>query len=156
MALPPFQAFLDEHRSEVMRFLRAAAGPDEADDCFQETFVAALRAYPDLRAGSNLRAWVLTIARRKAIDAARARTRRPVPAEVPDRTAAPEPRAADVDGDVWAAVAALPEKQCGALALRFAADLSYAETAAALECSEEAARRSVHEGLKRLRAEVER
>ena len=46
VSLPPFQRLLDDHGRDVLRFLVAAAGPDEADDCFQETFLAALRAYP--------------------------------------------------------------------------------------------------------------
>ena len=73
MALPPFQALIDEHRVDIYRFLRASVGPDEADDCFQETFIAALRAYPRLRADSNLRGWLFTIAHRKALDSHRAR-----------------------------------------------------------------------------------
>ena len=46
MDLPPFQRLLEEHRVAVYRFLVAAVGPQEADDCFQETFLAAMRAYP--------------------------------------------------------------------------------------------------------------
>src|SRR5262249_37750138 len=76
---PPFQRFLDSHRDAVWRFLVASVGPAEAEDCFQETFIAALRAYPRLRPRSNLRAWVLTIAHRKALDAHRARARRAQP-----------------------------------------------------------------------------
>src|SRR5438128_4978021 len=76
--LPPFQVFLEQNRTMVYRFLRASVGANDADDCFQETFLAALRAYPKLRDGNNLRSWVLTIATRKAIDAGRARARRPV------------------------------------------------------------------------------
>src|SRR5947209_10870428 len=72
-ALPPFQRFLDAHRDLVWRFLVRAVGHTEAEDCFQETFIAALRAYPRVRADSNLRAWVLTIAHRKALDSHRAR-----------------------------------------------------------------------------------
>jgi methylated-DNA-[protein]-cysteine S-methyltransferase len=79
--LPPFQRFLDTHRDAVWRFLVSSVGPVEAEDCFQETFIAALRAYPRLRADSNLRAWVLTIAHRKSLDAHRARARRAVPME---------------------------------------------------------------------------
>ena len=78
--LPPFQRFLDAHRDAVWRFLVSSVGRDEAEDCFQETFIAALRAYPRLRADSNLRAWVLTIAHRKALDAHRGRSHRAVPA----------------------------------------------------------------------------
>ncbi|MEA2459228.1 MAG: hypothetical protein QOC95_2200, partial [Thermoleophilaceae bacterium] len=46
MALPPFQTALDRHRDELARFLAATIGPQEADDCLQETLIAALRAYP--------------------------------------------------------------------------------------------------------------
>jgi DNA-directed RNA polymerase specialized sigma24 family protein len=35
--------------------------------------------------------------------------------------------------------------------LRFAADMSYGRMGEMLDCSEDAARRSVHEGLKKLR-----
>ena len=86
MSLPPFQRLLDEHGRDVHRFLVATAGLQEADDCFQETFIAALRAYPRLSDASNLRGWLLTIAHRKSLDAHRARSRRAVPAgSVPDR-----------------------------------------------------------------------
>ena len=71
--IPPFDAFLEEHREVVYRFLVAAVGPDDADDCFQETFISALRAYGRLIDGSNLRGWVLTIAQRRALDAYRFR-----------------------------------------------------------------------------------
>ena len=152
MTLPPFQAFLDAHRDEVHRFLVATVGPVEADDCFQETFLSALRAYPRLRKGSNLRAWIFTIAHRKGLDAHRARARRPVPVEeVPERPEA----SADGSPDVWRHVRALPSKQRAAVAHRYVSDLSYREIAQILDCSEEAARRSVHEGLKKLREVVE-
>ena len=156
MSLPPFQRILDTNARHVQRFLVAAVGPVDADDCFQETFLSALRAYPRLRHGTNLKAWVLTIAHRKAIDAHRSRGRRAVPsASVPDRAVAP---AADNDGDtaLWAAVRALPPKQRDAVALRYVNDLAYVEIGAVLGCSEDAARRNVHEGVKKLRQEWRR
>jgi RNA polymerase sigma factor (sigma-70 family) len=150
-APPPFQSLLDEHASEVLAFLRAMVGPIEAEDCFQETFLAALRAYPRLRHHDELRAWLLTIARRKVIDAQRAGRRRPTPlAELPessDNHVGP----AEVAGELWTMVAGLPAKQRAAVALRYACDLRFREIGLALDCSEEAARRSVHEGLKKLR-----
>lgn len=156
---PPFQAFLDEHRSAVMAFLIATVGPAEADDCFQDTFMAALRAYPRLLDGRNLRGWVLTIANRKAIDALRARGRRPLTAgELPD-SGAPDrgiERFADGLGEAWRATAALPPRQRAAIAHRFAADLRYREIGRILGCSEEAARRTVHDGLEKLRQEMTR
>ncbi|MGH2979772.1 MAG: RNA polymerase sigma factor [Solirubrobacterales bacterium] len=150
MTPPPFQWFLDEHRDDVYRFLVAAVGPQEADDCFQETFLSAMRAYPRLRANSNTRAWVLTIAHRKALDSHRARGRRPLPLAEP-----PEPRPSDgpahADAELWSEVRKLPGKQRAAIALRYAGDLSHGEIGRVLGCSEEAARRNVHEGLKKLR-----
>jgi RNA polymerase sigma factor (sigma-70 family) len=153
MSLPPFQLTLDEHRDSLARFLTASVGPQEADDCLQETLIAALRAYPRLRAGSNVRAWLFTIARNKALDEHRARVRRPVPvAEADSRGAvavADEP-----DEELWSSVRALPPKQRAAVVLRYVNDFSHREVAAVLECSEEAARRSLHEGLTRLRREM--
>jgi RNA polymerase sigma factor (sigma-70 family) len=156
--LPPFQAFVDEHRGPVLGFLRAMVGPGDADDCFQETFIAALRGYPraDRR---NMRAWVMTIARNKAIDHHRARARRPMPADPTGRgaeQAVAEPIDAALDGldgggEVWAHVAELSPGQRAAVALRFAADLAYREIGAALDCSEAAARRRVHDALEALR-----
>jgi RNA polymerase sigma factor (sigma-70 family) len=149
--LPPFQSLLDEHSSDVMAVLRGAVGRSDADDCFQETFLAALRAYPRLNDTSNLRGWLLTIAHRKAIDHHRANGRKPVPvAEVAEVAFTdPEP----LDG-IWALVGTLPPKQRAAVALRYACDLPHAEIAAALGCSPEAARRNLHEGMKRLRKEL--
>jgi DNA-directed RNA polymerase specialized sigma24 family protein len=151
VALPPFQTFLDRHAAELLRFLAALVGPDEAEDCFQETCLAALRAYPRLLSDADLRAWVFTIARRKAIDAGRARRRRPVPVhEVGDGLAgAPADEPAP-----WRLLAPLPPKQRAAVFLRVAVELPHREVARVLDCSEEAARRSAHEGLKRLRGEM--
>jgi RNA polymerase sigma factor (sigma-70 family) len=157
--LPPFQTLLDAHGRDVHRFLSAMVGPIDADDCYQETWLAALRAYPDVRDVSNLRGWLFTIAHRKAIDHARSRARRatpvPAPGDLPQAPVADAPTAGD-DSDLWSAVAALPDKQRTAVALRFVADSAYAEIADAMQTSEPAARRNVHEGLKRLRKEAVR
>jgi RNA polymerase sigma factor (sigma-70 family) len=151
VGLPPFQTFLDRHSAELMRFLAALVGPEEADDCFQETCLAALRAYPSLPPESNLRAWAFTIARHKAIDASRARGRRPVPVADAPAGAAAE---ASNERETWAPLQALPAKQRAAVFLRVAAELPHSEVARILDCTEEAARRSAHEGLKRLREEM--
>lgn len=153
VGLPPFQMLLEAHRADVYRFLVSVAGREEADDCFQETFLSALRAYPRLRHGSNLRAWLLTIAARKALDAHRRRARRPVPVgAVPEGGPVANGEPADRgDPGLWRAVAALPPKQRQAVVHRFVADLPYRDIGTAMGTTEEAARRNVHEGLKRLR-----
>ena len=148
----PFQVFLEHHRSAVLGFLRAAVGPTDADDCFQETFIAALRGY-DRMDGRHPRAWLMTIARSKAIDHHRGRARRPEPREwLPEQPVTDELP----DTEVWKAVGALPEGRRTAVALRYAADLAYGEIAAILGCTEEAARRRVADGLASLRRNVER
>ena len=146
----PFQQFLDEHRDHVWRFLVASVGRQDAEDCFQETFLAALRAYPRLPGDANRRAWVLTIAHRKAIDSHRARGRRPVPVDPGDQPDGAAPADPD-DAELWAAVRDLPAKQRAAVVLRFVAGMRHAEAAAVMGCSEEAARRNLHAALGNLR-----
>jgi RNA polymerase sigma factor (sigma-70 family) len=152
MSLPPFQRFLDEHADAMWRLCAASVGREEADDAFQEACLAALRAYPRLRPRSNLRAWALTIAHRKALDVHRARTRRPVAVGAVDeeRSAAPPP---PPDDELWDAVRALPDGQRAALTLRYAGDLQPSEVAQALRITPEAARRRIADGLARLREE---
>jgi RNA polymerase sigma factor (sigma-70 family) len=150
-ALPPFQALLDEHAADVMAVLRGAVGRSDADDCFQETFLAALRGYPKLGEANNLRGWLLTIAHRKAIDHHRANGRRPIPVAEVAEAAVDDSLP---DEELWTTVRALPPKQRAAVTLRYACDLPHAEIAATLGCSPEAARRSLHEGIKRLRSEL--
>ena len=153
---PPFQRLLDEHAASVLRFCAASVGPVDADDLFQETVVAALRAYPRLHHEDNLRGWLLTIAHSKVLDHHRARARRPVP--VPELAGAAELSAPDraldpPDEGLWEAVRELPPKQRGAVLLRFVGDLTHREIGEALGTSEDAARRSVADGLAKLRKE---
>ena len=117
----------------MWRFLVSSVGYSEAEDCFQETFIAALRAYPRLRTDSNLRAWVLTIAHRKALDAHRSRGRRAVPVGDPavldGRAAASRPAR---DEALWEAVKDLPARQRSAVVLRYVADLPHRDIASAI------------------------
>ena len=149
-APPPFSRFLEDHREAVYRFLLATVGPDEADDCFQETFIKALRAYPRLTSADNLRGWALTIARRTAIDAARGRGRRPAPAsdlEPPAPDGTPEPRRRRALGCRPRPPA--PPARGGDAALRERPLLRRDRSRD--RSSEEAARRSAFEGVRRLR-----
>ncbi len=149
---PPFQRVMEQNASVVLRFVAGSVGPADADDVFQETFVAALRAYPKLRHHDNLRAWLLTIAQRKALDHHRARARRPVPVPALDDQPA-APAAERPDEELWAAVRDLPPKQRAAVLLRYVGDLAYAEIATATGSSEDAARRAAADGIAKLRKE---
>jgi RNA polymerase sigma factor (sigma-70 family) len=150
--MQPFEAVVAEHGPMVMRVCRALLGPVEADDAWSETFLSALRAYPDLRPRSNVAGWLATIAHHKAIDQLRARARRPEPAadlgdQRPGATPGPEP----ADTKLHGALGQLPDKARLAVVYRYLADLSYADVGALLECSEAAARRNAADGIARLR-----
>jgi RNA polymerase sigma factor (sigma-70 family) len=146
----PFSRFFAEQSPAVAGFLRGMLDHHEAEECLQETFIAALRAY-DRFDGENPRAWVLAIARSKAIDGHRAGRRRPQPSDGADQLAATPDPGSGLDSEIWAEVTALPEKQRAALVLRYALDLRYREIGVVLGCSEPAARRSAHEGISKLR-----
>jgi RNA polymerase sigma factor (sigma-70 family) len=138
----------------VLRVCQALLGPVDAQDAWSETFIAALRAYPDLRPDSNVRGWLVTIAHNKAIDQIRKRNRTPLPtehlAEIADATA-PTTTGETGDDALRAALDALPPKQRGAVIYHYLADLPYAEVGALLGTSEAAARRSAADGIANLR-----
>ena len=155
MHLPPFEQLIDAHAAELHRFLVGLVGPTEAEDCLQETFMSALRAYPRLRHGDNLRAWLYTIAQRKATDSVRRRSRRPTRDLDGVQVHAP-PDPGPADEDLWITVRALPTKQRVAIVHRFVLDMAYAEIGHRMGTSEEAARQNVSAGLRRLRKEMDR
>ncbi len=150
MSLPPFEHVVADHAAVVLRVCRALLPLPDAEDAAAETFLAALRAYPRLRPDSDVRAWLVTIAHRKAIDVHRVRARSAVPlAELPERPTTPvDPLP---DSSLWDAVRDLPEKQRGAVAYHYVADLPYAEVGALMGTSEAAARRNAADGVRALR-----
>ena len=151
MNLPPFQRLVDEHARPLHRFLRGMVGPVAADDCLQETLLAALRAYDGLSHHKNLKGWLFTIAHRKGIDYIRKHAREITSPFLPDRGAPPETVR---DTELWGRVAGLPPKQRAAVTLRYLGDLPYAQIAEAMGISEPAARQNVRAGLASLRKEL--
>jgi RNA polymerase sigma factor (sigma-70 family) len=151
VGLEPFEAVVRRHGPTVLRVCRAVVGPDAADDAWSETFLAALRAYPALPPDSAVEAWLVTIARRKAVDQLRATARRAVPVaelpEVPSAIGLP----GEQDGELWAALAALPDKQRQTVAYHHLAGLPYTEIAALVGGTPEAARRAAADGVATLR-----
>ena len=153
--LPPFERVIEMHGAAVVRFCAARVGAERAEDVFQETMLAALRAYDELRDPAAIRSWLFSIAARKAVDSHRGRARAPEP------VADPEPPPLDDDGPVLRndgilqLVRSLPGKQRTAVTLRYLADLSHREIAEVMQTSEDAARRNVFEGLRRLREHSE-
>ncbi|MDT5346872.1 MAG: hypothetical protein QOH91_159 [Mycobacterium sp.] len=146
----PFEAVVTEHGATVLRVVRAVLGHTDADDAWSDTFLAAMKAYPQLPADANIEAWLVTVAHRKAIDITRAASRRAVPvAETPDTPARERADAHDLDLD--AAVRALPPKQRQAVAYHYLAGLPYSDIAQILDSSVAAARRAAADGVATLR-----
>ena len=152
--LEPFEQVVAEHGPVVLRVCRAILGYHEAEDAWSETFLAALRAYPELDPDANVEAWLVTIAKRKAIDQVRAAKRAALPVdEIPEvADQQNEPAAADRDDELWAALETLSDRQREAVAYHYLAGLPYAEVADLLGGTEAAARRAAADGLKKLRA----
>lgn len=148
----PFEKIVRSHGPTVLRVCRAVLGPADAEDAWSETFLSALKAYPELPAEANVEAWLVAIAHRKAVDVIRARGRRPVTVpevpERPSRTGHPD----DWHGDLWAALGALPDKQRTAVAYHYLGGLPYREVAAITGGSTDAARRAAADGIAALRA----
>jgi RNA polymerase sigma factor (sigma-70 family) len=148
---PPFENLVERHGGAVLRVCRVIVGVHDAEDAWSETFLAAMRAYPELPDDANAEAWLVTIAHRKAIDVLRARKRRPAPVgEIPEVPSALGVPGAE-DGDLWQAVAALPDKQRQAVAYHYVAGLAYAEIADILGGTSDAARRAAADGVRNLR-----
>src|SRR6201989_878881 len=107
----PFEKVVTRHGDTVLRVCRVLLGVHDAEDAWSETFLAAMRAYPDLPDDANAEAWLVTIPPRKGIHVLRARKRQPAPVgDIPEApTELGVPGAGD--GDLWQAVGALPEKQ---------------------------------------------
>ncbi|MFE7629779.1 RNA polymerase sigma factor [Kocuria sp. NPDC057446] len=148
----PFETVVTRHGPVVWRVCRAVlSDPADAEDAWSETFLAALRAYPDLPATANVQAWLVTIAHRKAVDVVRARSRAAVPV-----ASLPEPPAhrddpPEHDSPLWRAVAALPPKQRHAVAYRYLGGLPYGQIAELLGGTPAAARRAAADGVAALR-----
>jgi DNA-directed RNA polymerase specialized sigma24 family protein len=139
MRLPPFQQLVDAHWRDVARLAASLAGPGDGEDAAQRAWLRALEAYPRLRSTRNLRGWLLTITARSAMDAHRARSRRPLPVAA--------------EG-LWDAVRHLPERQRLAVALRYVLDLPHAEVARTLGTTQAASRRLVSDALATLRRQL--
>ncbi len=147
-----FETIVAKHGSTVLRVCRAVVGPADADDAWSETFLSAMRAYPDLPADANIEAWLVTIAHRKAVDLTRRTSRRPVPmAETPDTATAVNPVDLGRDTALAGALQHLSPKQKQAVVYHYLGDLPYTEVAAIIGGTTSAARRAAADGIATLR-----
>lgn len=147
---PAFEKIVSQHADTVLRVCRVVLGPHDAEDAWSETFLSAMKAYPDLPETANIEAWLVTIAHRRAIDVLRAAKRHPLPVEeLPEKSCGQGDLVGD--HDIWNVVRELPDKQRQAVAYRYVAGLPYAEIAQILGGTVDAARRAAADGIKNLR-----
>jgi RNA polymerase sigma-70 factor (ECF subfamily) len=157
-----FDQLIDDYSAEIFAYLWRMMGDEaDAEDCLQEAFLRAYRAYPRLRTGSNHRAWLYKIATNVAYTQLRQRSRLdkqtiPLEGELPANDPSAHARLEHNEriAQVAALVEALPSKQKAALMMRKYQELPYTQIAKVLECSPEAARANVYQALKRLRDSV--
>lgn len=147
----PFEKVVARHGPTVLRVCRAVVGPTAAEDAWSETFLSALQAYPTLRPDSNVEAWLVTIAHRKAIDQVRAASRRAVPTGDPPERPSPGPLPGGWESDLWAALKELPPRQRQCVAYHYLAGLPYADVAEVVGGTPAAARRAAADGIAALR-----
>jgi RNA polymerase sigma-70 factor, ECF subfamily len=161
-SLSDFNSLVNAHSAAIFAYLwRILRDTADAEDCLQDTFLRAYRAYGRLDGHTNPKAWLYRIATNVARTRLKQRGREAV------RTAAlnPELVAAGPSPDeqasrnalletVAAAVDALPHHQRAALILRQYQGLSYDQIAAVLECSPESARANVYQGMRKLKAVI--
>ncbi len=148
----------------LLGYLRVVE-PGGADDVAGETWLQVVSGLARFRGDENaFRAWVFTIARHRAIDAGRARSRRrTVPLdqdESAERLAAPD--SADLALEamstqaVVALLSALPRDQAEIILLRVVAGLDAKDVARMVGKSQGAVRVAAHRGLRRLAALVDK
>jgi RNA polymerase sigma factor (sigma-70 family) len=147
----PFERVVAEHRQTVLRVCRVVVGVDGEEDAWSETFLAALRAYPELPADANVEAWLVTIAHRKALDIIRARRRNPGTLEELPEMVSTVGIPGSVDHELWDSVRRLPPRQREAVAYHYVAGLPYQDIAEILGGTAEAARKAASDGIKTLR-----
>jgi len=141
----------------VLRYLTVLAGRANAEDLAAETWVAALRGLVKFRGNeSDLRGWLVTIARARWVDMVRASTRRPEElTDEPPEQRAPDDVASTVveraaSDDALALIARLPAEQAEIVTLRVVAQLEVNEVAELTGKTANHVRVLCHRGLRRL------
>ncbi|HUS61919.1 MAG TPA: sigma-70 family RNA polymerase sigma factor [Acidimicrobiales bacterium] len=149
--------------------LRMTRNPADAEDIVQETYLKAYRAFHTFNQGTNLKAWLYRILTNTFINAYRAKKRRPEQTEMDDiddlylyrrlggleaavagRSAEEEVMDHFTDGDVKAAIEALPENFRIAVLLADVEGFAYKEIAAILDIPIGTVMSRLHRGRKQL------
>jgi RNA polymerase sigma factor (sigma-70 family) len=154
-----FDALVRRHQTPVYNFcLRMLSRADDAADVAQETFVQLFSHLDRIDEVEALPPWLFRVARNRCIDVIRRRRTVPLPQDddtrepidedpLPDEIA----ERADLQRLLSQAIAQLPPTYAEVVALRYAADRSFAEIGLILDCDEGAARVRFHRAKSLLR-----
>ncbi len=155
-----FGDLVERHHGRCLRIAVHLVGdPADAEDAVQEALLRAYRHLGRYREQDRFGAWLTRILVNQC-RTARARSRRPLPADVDwadaERVAAHPADAAPPDAERREALARalvrLPDDQREAVVLRYADELSFAEMAAATGATPAALKMRVQRACRRLRA----
>lgn len=156
-----FALLLERHYDRVYRFAWRRTGSRTAgEDIAQDVSLKLARAIRGYRGDAAFTTWLHRIAYTATIDFLRSnqRTVTADPSEIVrliDAAGGERHEAEASNVDLWAAVRSLPDQQRDAVLLVYGEDLSHAETAAVLGCSEKTVSWHLHEARKRLRILLE-
>jgi len=154
---PEFEHLVETYGAEIYAYLwRLFDGSvEDAEDCLQDTYLKAFKAYHRLRPDSNYRAWLYKIATNSGFTLLKKNRR-----QTDFKEDLVVDYASSLDDvveqritleQVTRAVNSLPEKQKSALILRKYQALAYDEIAAIIGGDEGSARANVYQGLRKLR-----
>lgn len=151
-----FASLYQQYLSAIYRYLYHRVGnSNDAEDITTQVFLEALEGLQKNRyqKGGNFRAWLFTIARRRAIDFYRADSTYPLPESLPSRDPALSVSVEDHEELQFLATALsqLDEEKREILRLRYAAGLSFAEIALLFEKKEPAVKMMAYRAIDLLR-----
>jgi RNA polymerase sigma-70 factor (ECF subfamily) len=132
-----FDAFYRREFVSLLVLARALVGPAHAEDVAQEAMLVAFRRWRAVAEARSPAAYVRGICVHKAVTVVRRRT---LERQLWGRFGAPAAVGSDdlpqESSTLWQAVRALPRRQAQAMALHYALDMSVADVAEVLGCSE--------------------
>ena len=154
-------ALVEAHYEQIYRLAWRLIGTrEEAQDVAQDVCVKLASAVRSFRGDAELSTWLYRVAYNTAVDHMRARERlrrgeKPDVVVLFQGRVAQSAEATVADSELWNEVRRLPPQQRDAVILIYAEDLTHAEAAAIMGCTEKTVSWHLHEARKRLRARLD-
>jgi len=155
-----FELIVEMYSGEIFSYIwRMLNGREDAEDCLQDVFLRAYKAFHRLNQEANIRAWLYKIATNTAISFRKKLNRiRSQELILNDDLASQACSPWDQTllkerlRILMQIINELPYRQRAALMLRKYQELTYAEISEILSCSQETVRANVYQALKKIRS----